>query len=173
MERKSCWSLILCLLIFGIMGLVGYIQFKKELLSKLSNEVEFVESEVREKELDKNNFGLAVEHTQQEIDNVDKEVKGLQDEVGKLNSAKEEQDKNVKACKDSIAGLSNSIAAVEKEKSDIEGQKPKWSEEINGFKQKLQDHSPVCAFVKVTAEDLKKEPTLKELCPQIQITVKV
>lgn len=84
------------------MGLVGYIQFKKELLSKLSNEVEFVESEVREKELDKNNFGLAVEHTQQEIDNVDKEVKGLQDEVGKLNSAKEEQDKNVKACKDSI-----------------------------------------------------------------------
>ncbi|XP_016407169.1 uncharacterized protein LOC107739535 [Sinocyclocheilus rhinocerous] len=172
MERKSWSSLILCLVIFVIMGLVGYIHFKKELVNKLKNEVEFSEAEVREKELDLNNYGLAVEHTQKEIDNPDKEVKELQDEVGKLNSAKEEKDKEVKACKDSVAGLSNDVAAMEKEKSDIDGKKTKWNEEINGLKQKLQDHSPVCAYVKTTAEDLKKEPTIKELCPQIQIVVK-
>ncbi len=102
MERKSGWSLILCLVISVIMGLVGYIHFQKESVSKLTNEVEFSEAEVREIDLDINNYGLIVEHTQKEFDNVDKEVKELQDEVGKLNSAKEEKDKEVKACKDSV-----------------------------------------------------------------------
>uniref|UniRef100_A0A673LXJ3 Si:ch73-347e22.8 n=1 Tax=Sinocyclocheilus rhinocerous TaxID=307959 RepID=A0A673LXJ3_9TELE len=174
MERKS---LILCLIILVIMGLVGYIHFKRELASKLTNEVEFSEAEVREKDLDINNYSLTVEHTQKEIDNVDKDVKELQDEVGKLNTAKEEKDKEVKTCKDSVAELSNEVAAVEKEKSDIEGnfggEKTKWSEEINGLKQKLQNQSAVCAFVNTTAEVLKNESTIKDLCPQIQITLQV
>ncbi|KAF4100621.1 uncharacterized protein si:ch73-347e22.8 [Onychostoma macrolepis] len=177
MERKTCSSLILCLLIFVIMGLVGYIHFKKELVSKLTNYVEFSEAEVREKNLDINDYGLTAEHAQKEFDNVDKEVKELQDEVGKLNSAKEEKDKEVKACKDSVAVLSNDVAAVEKEKSDIEGnfggEKTKWSEEVNGLKQKLQNQSPVCAFVNTTAEVLKEESTIRDLCPQIQIAVQV
>ncbi|XP_073677348.1 uncharacterized protein [Garra rufa] len=172
MERKAYWSLILCLLIFGIMGLVGHIHFKKELVSKLSNEVEFAEAEVREKKLDKDNYNLAVQHTQQEIDTVNKEVKELEDEIGKLNQAKEEKDKEVKTCKDSMPGLSNDIAAVEKEKNDIEGQKAKWIEEMNGLKQKLQGPSPVCAFANITEENVKKEPTIKDLCPKIQIVVK-
>uniref|UniRef100_A0A9J7ZP28 Si:ch73-347e22.8 n=1 Tax=Cyprinus carpio carpio TaxID=630221 RepID=A0A9J7ZP28_CYPCA len=161
MERKSCSSLILCLVLFMIMGLVGFIHIKKEMVNKLINEVEFSEAEVREKDLDINNYGLAVEHTQKEIDNADKEVKELKDEVGKLNSAKDEKDKEVKACKDSVAGLNNDVAAMEKEKIDIDGKKTKWNEEINGLKQKLQDQSPVCAFV-------KKDANIKDLCPQIQ-----
>lgn len=176
MERKSCSNLILCLLIFAIMGLVGYIHFKKELVSKLINEVQSSETEVRGKDVDINDYGLIVERTQKEFDNADKEVKELQDEVGKLNSAKEEKDKEVKACKDSVAVLSNDVAAVEKEKSDTEGnfggEKTKWSEEMDGLKQKLQNQSPVCAFVNTTAEVLKKESTIKDLCPQIQIEVK-
>lgn len=174
MERKS-GSLILCLVISVIMGLVGYIHFQKESVSKLTNEVEFSEAEVREKDLDINNYGLIVEHTQKEFDNVDKEVKELQDEVGKLNSAMEEKDKEVKACKDSVVVLSNDAAAMDKEKSDIEGnfggEKTKWSEGINGLKEKLQNQSPVCAFVNATAEVLKNESTIKDLCPQIQIAV--
>ncbi|KTG37063.1 hypothetical protein cypCar_00007868 [Cyprinus carpio] len=49
----------------------------------------------------------------------------------------------------------------EKEKIGIDGKKTKWNEEINGLKQKLQDQSPVCAFV-------KKDANIKDLCPQIQ-----
>ncbi|XP_043073070.1 uncharacterized protein si:ch73-347e22.8 [Puntigrus tetrazona] len=173
MERKSCWSLNLCLIIFLIMGLVGYIHFKKELVSTLTNEVEFSEAEVREKDMDIKNYGLAVEHTQKEFDDVDKEVKELQDEVGKLNSAKEEKDKEVKACTDSKAALSTDIAAVEKEKSEIEGEKTKWVEEINGLKQKIENQSPVCAFVNITSEVLQKEPTMKDLCAQNAVEVKV
>ncbi|KAK2887465.1 hypothetical protein QQF64_013372 [Cirrhinus molitorella] len=175
MERRACWSLILCLTIFGIIGLVGFIHIKKELMNKLTNEVEFAEAEVREKQLDTDNYNLAVEHTQLEIDNADKEINTLKDEVGKLNQAKEEKDKEVKACKDSVTGLSNDIAAVEKEKSDngglFEGQKTKWSEEINNLKQKLQNPSPICAFVNITGEELKKEPTIMDLCPQIVVKV--
>lgn len=175
MERKPCSSPMLCLVILVIMGLVGYIHFKKELVSKLTNEIS--KAEVRKNDLDINNYSLTVEQTQKEFDEVDKEVKEILDEVGKLNSAKEEKDKEVKACKDSVAVLSNDVAAVEKEKSDIEGnfggEKTKWSEEINGLKEKLQNQSPVCAFVNATPEILKNESTIKDLCPQIQIEVKV
>ncbi|XP_052439329.1 myosin-2 heavy chain, non muscle [Carassius gibelio] len=177
MERKSCWSLILCLIILVITGLVGNIHINKEFVNKLTNEVEFSERKERQKDLDIKDYSLAIEHTQKEIDSVDKEVKELQDEVGKLNTAKEEKDKEVKACKDSVAVLSNDVAAVEKEKSDIEGnfgvEKTKWSEEMNGLKQKLQNQSLVCAFVNATADVLKDEPTIKDLCPQIQTTVQV
>ncbi len=82
------------------MGLVGYIHFKKELVSKLTNEIS--KAEVRKNDLDINNYSLTVEQTQKEFDEVDKEVKEILDEVGKLNSAKEEKDKEVKACKDSV-----------------------------------------------------------------------
>uniref|UniRef100_A0A8C2DX47 Si:ch73-347e22.8 n=1 Tax=Cyprinus carpio TaxID=7962 RepID=A0A8C2DX47_CYPCA len=177
MERKSCWSLILCLIILVIMGLVGNKHIKKEMMSELTNEVELSEGEVREKDLDINKYRLTVEHTQKQIDNVDKEVKELQDEIGKLNAAKEEKDKGVKACKDSVAVLNNDVAAVEKEKSNIEGkfggEKTKWSEEMNGLKQKLQNQSPVCAFVNTTAEVLNSDSTIKDLCPQIQVAVKL
>lgn len=108
MERKTCSPLLLCLVMLVIMGLVGYIHFKKELVSKLTNEVEFSEAEAREKDLDINNYSLTVEHTQKEFDKVDKEVKEIPDEVGKLNSAKEEKDKEVKACKDSVVSEKNS-----------------------------------------------------------------
>ncbi len=102
MERKSYSSLMLCLVILVIMGLVGYIHFKRELVSKLTNEVEFSEAEVREIDMDINNYGFTVEYTQKEFDKVDKEVKAIPEEVRKLNSAKEEKDKEVKACKDSV-----------------------------------------------------------------------
>lgn len=171
MERKSCSSMLLCLLVLVIMGLVGYIHFKKELVNTLTNKVEFSEAGVREKDLDVDNYGLAVEHTQKEIDNADKEVKEIQDEVGKLNSAKEEKDKEVKACQDSVTGLNNDVAAMEKEKSDIDGKKTKWNEDINGLNQKLKDQSPVCAYLKISEEVLKKEPTIKELCSQINTVV--
>ncbi len=102
MERKSYSPLMLCLVILVSVGLVGYIHFKMELVSKLTNEVEFSEAEVREIDLDINNYGFTVEHTQKKFDKLDKEVKAIPDEVGKLNSAKEEKDKEVKACKDSV-----------------------------------------------------------------------
>ncbi len=89
MERKSYSSLMLCLVILVIMGLVGYIHFKRELVSKLTNEVEFSEAEVREIDMDINNYGFTVEYTQKEFDKVDKEVKAIPEEVRKLNSAKE------------------------------------------------------------------------------------
>ncbi len=41
------------------------------------------------------------------------------------------------------------------------GEKTKWSEEINGLKEKLQNQSPVCAFVNATKEILKNESTIK------------
>ncbi len=41
------------------------------------------------------------------------------------------------------------------------GEKTKWSEEINGLKEKLQNQSPVCAFVNATPEILKNESTIK------------
>ncbi|XP_048058393.1 uncharacterized protein si:ch73-347e22.8 [Megalobrama amblycephala] len=173
MDRKSCSPLILCLIVAVIMGLLAYMHFNKELLNKLTNEMEFVEAEVRETEHSIESYNLAVEHTQKEMDNADKEVKELQDEVGKLTSSKEEKDKEVKACKDSVAVLNNDVTAVEKEKSDTDGnfasEKTKWSEELNGLTKQLQESSQVCAYVKISAEDLKKVPTLKDLCPQIQI----
>lgn len=172
MERKSLLPLILCLAIVMIMGLLGYINFKRESVIKVANEMEFAEAAVREAELGIENYNLAVQHTQMEMDNAEKEIKELQDEVGKLTSAKEEKDKEVKACKDSVAGLNNDVTVVEKEKSDTDGnfagEKTKWSEEMNRFKQQLQERSPVCAHAKILPQDIEKDPTLKDLCPQIQ-----
>lgn len=101
MEKRSCWPLILGLNIVMIMALLGYIHLKRESVNKLANEMEFVQAAVRETDLGLENYGLAVEHTQTEMDNAEKEVKELQDEVGKLTSAKAEKDKEVQACKDS------------------------------------------------------------------------
>ncbi|XDV34161.1 hypothetical protein PO909_004358 [Leuciscus waleckii] len=172
MEKKSCWPLILGLVIVMIMGLLGFMHLKRESVNKLANEMEFAEAAVRETELGLENYGLAVEHTQTEMDNAEKEVKELQDEVGKLTSAKEGKEKEVQACKDSAAGLNNEVTVVEKEKSDVDGnfagEKTKWSEEINRLKQQLQDNSPVCAHAKILPKDLEKDLTLKDLCPQIQ-----
>ncbi|ROL45811.1 hypothetical protein DPX16_11506 [Anabarilius grahami] len=176
MERKSCWPLILCLIVAAIMGLLAYMHLNRELLNKLTNEIEFVKAAVRETEQSIESYNLEVEYTQKEMDNADKEVKELQDEVVKLTSSKEEKDKEVKACKDSVAVLNNDVTAVEKEKSDTDGnfasEKTKWSEEMNGLIKQLQESSQVCAYAKVSPEDLVKDPTLKDLCPQIQIITK-
>ncbi|XP_056120132.1 uncharacterized protein si:ch73-347e22.8 [Rhinichthys klamathensis goyatoka] len=157
-----------------IMALLGYMHIKMESVNKLANEMEFVEGALRESELGIENYYLAVQDTELKMDNAGKEIKALQDEVGKLTSAKEVKDKEVTACKDSVAGLNNDVTAVEKEKSDTDGnfagEKTKWSEEINSLKQQLQDHSPVCAHAKISSQDLEKDPTLKDLCPQIQNT---
>ncbi|XP_077051470.1 uncharacterized protein LOC143701770 [Siphateles boraxobius] len=172
MERKSCWPLILCLAIVMIMGLLGYMHLKTESINKLGNEMDFVEAALRETELGIENYNLAVKHSQMEMDDTEKDVKELQDEVGKLTSAKEEKDKEVKACKDSVAVLNNDVTVVEKERSDTDdnfaGEKTKWSEKINSLKQQLQEHSPVCAHAKILPQDLEKDPALKILCPQIQ-----
>lgn len=112
MERKSLLPLILCLAIVMIMGLLGYINFKRESVIKVANEMEFAEAAVREAELGIENYNLAVQHTQMEMDNAEKEIKELQDEVGKLTSAKEEKDKEVKACKDSVVSMSINILFI-------------------------------------------------------------
>lgn len=162
--------MMLFLIIALMVGLVGYIHYKRELLNKLKNEMEFSDSAVREAVRGIENYGLAVEHTQKELDNTEKEVKELQDEVGKLNPAKEEKDKELKACKDSVAGLNNDIAALEKDKTDAEGnfagEKTKWEETTNGLKKQFQETSPVCAHLK--KEGFEKEPSLKDICPPLQ-----
>ncbi|XP_067282269.1 uncharacterized protein si:ch73-347e22.8 [Pseudorasbora parva] len=170
MERKSCWPLILCISVVMGIGLLGYMHLKKELVYKLTSEMEFVEAAVRETLLGIENFNLAVQHTETELGNADKEIKTLQDENGKLNSALDGKKKEVKACKDSVAGLNNDIKAVEKDKGDTDGrfagEKTKWVEEINVLKRQFQEHSPVCAHVKIRPEE--KDPTIYDLCPQIQ-----
>ncbi|XP_056335737.1 uncharacterized protein si:ch73-347e22.8 [Danio aesculapii] len=169
MERRSCWCMLLFLIIALAVGLVGYIHYKRELVNKLNNEMEFSDSAVREAVMGVQNFGLAVEHTQKELDNTEKEIKELQDEVGKLNPPKEEKDKELKACKDLVAGLNNDIAAVEKDKTDTEGnfagEKTKWEETTNGLKKQMQETSPVCAHLK--KDSFEKEPSLKDICPPL------
>ncbi|KAK7139250.1 hypothetical protein R3I93_016397 [Phoxinus phoxinus] len=172
MDRKSCLPLILCLIIVMITALLGYIHLKRESVNKLANEMEFAEAAMRDTELSLENYNLADQRAQMDIDNAGKEVKELQDEVGKLTSAKEEKDKEVKACQESMTGLNNEVAVLEKEKSDTDGhfagEKTKWSEEISRFKQQLQENSPICAHAKISPKDLEKDPTLKDLCPQVQ-----
>lgn len=47
------------------------------------------------------------------------------------------------------------------------GEKTKWSEEMNGLKQKLQEFSPVCAHAKIYPKDIEKDPTLKWVFEEI------
>lgn len=119
MERRSCWPLILCLIVAMIMGLLGYMHFNRELLNKLTNEIEFVEAAERETKHSIENYNLAAENTQKEMNNAEKEVKELQDEVGKLTSSKEEKDKEVKACKDSVVSNVDPPGYIDKENVQI------------------------------------------------------
>ncbi|KAG1948695.1 uncharacterized protein si:ch73-347e22.8 [Pimephales promelas] len=174
MEKRSSLPLILCLTIVLIMALLGYIHIKRQSVNKLAKEIESVETALRESNLGLENYYLELQKTELDIDNAGKNIKELTDEIGKLTSANEVMNKEVTACKDSVAGLNNDVAAVEKEKSDINGnflgEKTKWSEEMNRLKQQIQEHSPVCAHAKISSQDLEKDPTLKDLCPQIQKT---
>lgn len=101
------------------MGLLGYMHFNRELLNKLTNEIEFVEAAERETKHSIENYNLAAENTQKEMNNAEKEVKELQDEVGKLTSSKEEKDKEVKACKDSVVSNVDPPGYIDKENVQI------------------------------------------------------
>lgn len=46
-------------------------------------------------------------------------------------------------------------------------EKTKWNEEMNGLIKQLQESSQVCPFVKISPEDLEKDPTLKWVFEEI------
>ncbi|XP_038146087.1 pollen-specific leucine-rich repeat extensin-like protein 1 isoform X2 [Cyprinodon tularosa] len=161
---KIAFVLPLTLLVSVV--LVGYIKIRKKEHEKEEKRNRFQDIKLRVTSDVLQEYENEKVETRNELDNLQKELKALEEEVNVLKTKTEKSTGDLNGCDGSKKSGADQVAAQETNlnnlKAEKEKEKTEWNAEIDRLKKQLSEKSQVCNFLKEQPDPIKTMCGIKD-----------